>query len=487
MLKERARIIAGSLLASDLVMVAFAFLVAYRLRDRTLPALGLFEGRGIHDLGDYLPLLPLALACWAVLLVASGRYRSARTATLAREAWEVVRASALAFGALVLLIYAFRLEPQLLDDDRLSRSWIFLFAALATLFLLVERLLVRLGARWVRARGFNYRTVLIVGANDRGASIARSLSTHPYWGLEVLGFVRSGEGVAPRDADRAAGEWPVLGDLDDLPHLVEENVVDEVVFAVQRRDLVRLEDLFLHLEDLGIRTRIALDLLPHVQAHVGIEELDGQPYLTFSTAPSSPVLLAFKRVGDLLISAAVLVLTLPLIALIALAIRLTSDGAVLFRQTRCGLNGRRFTLYKFRTMVEGAEERREELEALNEMRGPVFKVRDDPRVTRVGRLLRRFSLDELPQLWNVLRGDMSLVGPRPPIPAEVAQYERWQRRRLSMKPGLTCLWQVSGRNQIDFERWMEMDLQYIDSWSPVLDIKILLKTIPAVLSGRGAS
>ncbi len=172
---------------------------------------------------------------------------------------------------------------------------------------------------------------------------------------------------------------------------------------------------------------------------------------------------------------------------IALLIKITAGGQVLYRQTRCGLNGRRFTLYKFRTMIEGAEERQRELLHLNEMDGPVFKLKQDPRVTWIGRFLRRFSLDELPQLWNVLRGDMSLVGPRPPIPDEVARYQRWQRRRLSMKPGLTCLWQISGRNQIDFDRWMKLDLEYIDSWSPWLDVKILLKTVPAVLSGRGAS
>ncbi|HSU82406.1 MAG TPA: sugar transferase, partial [Thermoanaerobaculia bacterium] len=168
-------------------------------------------------------------------------------------------------------------------------------------------------------------------------------------------------------------------------------------------------------------------------------------------------------------------------------VKLTSRGAVLYRQTRCGLNGRSFTLYKFRTMVADAHERRQEFLHLNEMNGPVFKLKSDPRVTRLGRLLRRFSLDELPQLWNVLRGDMSLVGPRPPIPEEVAQYQRWQRRRLAMKPGLTCLWQISGRNDVDFDRWMQLDLEYIDSWSPMLDLKILLKTVPVVLSGRGAS
>jgi len=190
---------------------------------------------------------------------------------------------------------------------------------------------------------------------------------------------------------------------------------------------------------------------------------------------------------DLLLSAVALGLALPVIFGVALAIKLGEGGAVLFRQRRCGLNGRIFTLYKFRTMVENAEARRLEVAHLNEMGGPVFKAPNDPRVTRLGRFLRRFSLDELPQLWNVLRGDMSLVGPRPPIPEEVARYQRWQRRRLAMKPGITCLWQVSGRNSLDFDRWIALDLHYIDNWSPWLDLKILARTLPVVLSGRGAS
>jgi exopolysaccharide biosynthesis polyprenyl glycosylphosphotransferase len=206
-----------------------------------------------------------------------------------------------------------------------------------------------------------------------------------------------------------------------------------------------------------------------------------------SPSPTSVPLLACKRAVDVGLSLVILTLGLPIVLVIALAIKLTSSGGVLYRQTRCGLNGRLFTLYKFRTMVENAHQRRQELLHLNEMSGPTFKLRRDPRVTAIGRILRKFSLDELPQLLNVLRGDMSLVGPRPPIPEEVAEYTAWQRRRLSMKPGLTCLWQISGRNEVDFNRWIELDLEYIDSWTPLLDLKILLKTIPVVLSGRGAS
>jgi exopolysaccharide biosynthesis polyprenyl glycosylphosphotransferase len=215
--------------------------------------------------------------------------------------------------------------------------------------------------------------------------------------------------------------------------------------------------------------------------------LEGVPFVTFTTTPSNDSQLAVKRVLDIALSLLLLTVTAPVMVIASIAIKLSSPGAVLFRQERIGLNGRIFTLYKFRTMIENAHQLRGEVEHLNEMSGPVFKAKSDPRITTVGRILRKFSFDEIPQLWNVVRGDMSLVGPRPPIPEEVDLYQRWQRRRLSMKPGLTCLWQVSGRNDLDFNRWMELDLQYIDNWSPLLDLKILLRTIPAVLSGRGAS
>jgi len=270
-------------------------------------------------------------------------------------------------------------------------------------------------------------------------------------------------------------------------HEIDEPI-DEVVFAVTRKKLDEMKQIFIMCEELGIRTRVAMNIFQNRVARLELEELEGVPFLTFTTTPSNETQLALKRALDVAVSLLVLALAGPAIGIAALAIRSTSPGSVLFKQKRIGLNGRMFTLYKFRTMIEDAHARREEVAHLNEMNGPAFKAKDDPRVTPVGRFLRRFSLDEIPQLWNVLKGDMSLVGPRPPIPEEVASYHRWHRRRLSMKPGLTCLWQVSGRNDIqDFDRWMKLDLQYIDNWSPTLDLKILLRTIPAVLSGKGAS
>ena len=485
MLKQQARLLAVSVFLLDLSLVALGFLAAYWLRSVALPFLSpqLFPAE-LYPLSRYLMLLPLALAIWGLLLLYSKRYRSHRTVSLPEEAIEILRVSLGGAVIFVLTLYVTRMDESVLGNDRVSRAWALLFAFVACLFLLVEKLALRLTARWARSRGYNYRTVLIVGANTAAIEIAHAISRHPYWGFRVLGFVQPVNGK-PTPSDKLP--YPALGTLDDMPKLLDELVVDDVIFAVARRDLDRMEDLFLALEEQGIRTRFALNFFPHTHAKAELDELDGLPILTFTTTPNSLLQLVFKRVLDITISILLMMIGLPLILLIAIAIRLSSPGAVLYQQIRCGLNGRSFTLYKFRTMFDGAELRQEELLGKNEMDGPVFKIKKDPRVTRLGRLLRKFSLDELPQLWNVLRGDMSLVGPRPPIPSEVARYQRWQRRRLSMRPGLTCLWQISGRNQLDFERWIELDLEYIDSWSPGLDFKILMKTIPAVLSGRGAS
>lgn len=485
MLKERARLITLAIFTLDLLLIAGAFLASYGLRSRVLPGISpeVFQGE-LYPLAAYLPFLPLALAIWGVLLLSSGRYRSHRIVPILDEAKAIIRVCLTGLVLFTLVLYASRLDELLLRQDKISRAWIALFALLACVFLLAEKLFLRISSRYVRTKGFNYRTVVIVGTNPTALDIARAIESHRYWGFRILGFLTRGEELHQEIAKR----YPILGAVEDVAHLLDTNPVDDVIFAVSRRDLDEMEATYLQLEERGIQVRFALNFFPHTRAKVRLEELDGVPLLAFTTAPSSLLLMAAKRAMDVVVSSLLLFLGLPVVSSIALALKLSSGGEVLFRQTRCGLNGRPFTLYKFRTMVADAEERRKELLHLNELSGPVFKVHQDPRVTgRLARILRKFSLDELPQLWNVLRGDMSLVGPRPPIPEEVAQYQPWQRRRLSMKPGLTCLWQISGRNHLDFDRWIELDLEYIDSWSPMLDLKILAKTIPVVLSGRGAS
>jgi exopolysaccharide biosynthesis polyprenyl glycosylphosphotransferase len=255
---------------------------------------------------------------------------------------------------------------------------------------------------------------------------------------------------------------------------------------VESRQLAEMEDIFLLCDEEGVRTRVLVDFFPHVNSEVYLDRLGKMPLLTFAAAPHDEIRLLLKRATDVVLAAAALVLLMPFMALIALAVRLTSPGPAIFRQERCGLNGRRFTFYKFRSMCDNAEELKPALMHLNSKQ-TAFKIPNDPRLTRLGPLLRKFSVDEWPQLWNVLKGDMSLVGPRPAVPNEVEHYQRWQRRRLRMRPGLTCLWAISGRDTLDFETWMKMDMQYIDNWSLALDWKIILRTIPRVLTGKGAN
>lgn len=484
MLKEQSRLIATTVFLVDLSLVAVAFVLAWWLRASVLPALFPSQVSPLfYPLTTYLPLLPLVVLIWGGLLLNSDAYRSHRTVPLVEEARTIFQVCAMGVAIFALAVFTLRLDTLLLGGDELSRAWIALVGALSCGLLLTEKLALRTVSRYVRYRGFNYRTVLIVGTSPGALDLADSIYGHRYWGFKILGFVTHPD-QPPEPLPRG---YELLGTIDDIPRIVDETAVDDVLFCVSRRDLDRMEDLFLSLHEQGIRTRFALNLFPHVKTRTRLEELDGVPLLTFSTAPESPLPLLAKRAMDICLSLVLMALSLPVLMGVVLMIKLTEGGRVLYSQTRCGLNGRKFTLYKIRTMVEDAENRQQDLMHLNEMTGPVFKLSRDPRVTAFGRFLRRFSLDELPQLWNVLRGDMSLVGPRPPIPDEVARYQRWQRRRLSMKPGLTCLWQISGRNELDFDRWMELDLQYIDSWSPWLDLQILLKTVPAVLSGRGAS
>lgn len=375
----------------------------------------------------------------------------------------------------------------LLKMTFMSRSFLLAFMGL---FLVVSTLFRYAVALWFRRsaiRGKGIRIMLLAGAAASGRQVAQRVLARIEMGIKLKGYLLLGD---ESEADRAQMEAlgvPCLGSVDCLPALLRREVVDGVVFAGETRTLAGLEDLFLICEDLGVDSLMAANLFPHLVAQVELERLEDLPLLRFTTVPHNHFALFLKRAMDVAASSAGLLVLSPLFAAVALLVKASSPGPVFFSQERMGLNGRRFKCHKFRTMVVDAEEKLPQLRHLNEVDGPVFKIRRDPRITPIGALLRKASIDELPQLWNVLVGEMSLVGPRPPIPAEVEKYERWQRRRLSMRPGITCLWQISGRSDIDFDRWMRLDLNYIDNWSFTLDIVILLKTIPAVLAARGAA
>lgn len=363
-----------------------------------------------------------------------------------------------------------------------------LFLGLVFGYLGILQLALRAGVhRWRRplrrALG-SVSSIVVVGDGRKALEIARELERAERLGLRLLALVDCGSALAER-----AG--PELGQgirpLRALPAILDEEAVDQILFAASPEHLHRLEPIFALCDERGITTRVVADFFPHAHSRVHFDRFAGRPVLTFTVAPWDDLRLAVKRAGDVAIATlGLLALSLPL-ACVGLLVRLTSPGPALFRQERCGLNGRRFHCYKFRSMVDGAEERLADLEHLSEKDGPAFKMRNDPRMTPLGRILRRLSIDELPQLWNVLRGDMSLVGPRPALPREISRYEPWQYRRLRMRPGLTCLWAIRGRDSVDFETWMRTDLEYIDNWSLNLDLRILLSTLPIVLRGKGAS
>jgi exopolysaccharide biosynthesis polyprenyl glycosylphosphotransferase len=360
-------------------------------------------------------------------------------------------------------------------------SRLFLLILFPTQFVvaLVTRAILRLAFRHLRSRGMNGRFVLIAGAGPRGQSFAATMESHRELGLRVIGFLDDDPGLAK------GSRWPWLGPLSDLEVALRERVVDEVAICLPF-SLWQYTDGIAHIaEEAGKIVRVPVDVLDHSFAQGRVEDLDGTPVYSLVSGPDRALALAFKRVVDILLSALGLLLLAPLFAIVALAIRRGDGGPVFFRQARVGLHGRSFEMVKFRSMQVGAEARVAELAHANEIEGHAFKVTDDPRITPVGRRLRRWSLDELPQLWNVLCGDMSLVGPRPPLASEVSGYDLWHRRRLSMKPGITGLWQVRARHEPEFDKWVEDDLEYIDRWSLWLDLKIMVRTIPAVLAGEG--
>jgi exopolysaccharide biosynthesis polyprenyl glycosylphosphotransferase len=320
--------------------------------------------------------------------------------------------------------------------------------------------------------------MVIVGTGSAASAFAARVERHRELGLRVIGYVALDEA----DLDEAAD--PVLGRIHEIHRIFGEHVVDEVAICLDLEDAAWIEPIARLAEEEGKIVRIPIDDLPINLAGGRVEVFDRGRVLSLVYGPDRVLSLMVKRLMDLSAGALALTVLLPVFAIVSVAILAIDGRPVFFRQTRVGLQGRPFRVVKFRTMVLDAEARLAGLEELNEIKGHAFKVTDDPRITRTGRILRKASIDELPQLWNVIRGEMSLVGPRPPLPREVTEYDMWHRRRLSMPPGITGLWQVAGRREDHFDRWVELDLAYIDRWSLWLDLKIVFRTIPAMLQGR---
>jgi exopolysaccharide biosynthesis polyprenyl glycosylphosphotransferase len=362
-----------------------------------------------------------------------------------------------------------------------SRVQMFFFLGINIFFLYGEKRLVVYFWRTYKKEKI-FQRILLIGSDLEMRRFARQIESYPELGYKIVGCL--GEPI--EDSEDSNLSIKILGSIQEIERVVKENPIEEVIVFSPNKVWETMEIIGPVCEDIGIKMTFVPKMPTLRISQIFFRKLVGTPLVSFVINPKGDLSLFIKMVSDFLIALLVLILSFPLFVIIAILIKLDSKGPIFFSQRRCGLNGREFSLIKFRSMVEGAEKMQESLKDFNEMSGPVFKMTADPRVTRIGYWLRKTSLDELPQIINVLKGDLSLVGPRPPLPQEVATYERWQRRRLSVKPGITCTWQISGRNDINFEEWIQLDLYYIDHWSLLMDWKILIRTIPAVLSGRGA-
>lgn len=424
-------------------------------------------------------LYVVLVALWVFILDAMGVYDRKSVHSSAKTIGLLLRANLIGVMLAFFFFYILRIK-------HVPRALVILFSGLDFFLMWGKELVLRyLEPRWQPPV-----TLLLVGHPSQFKELMDRIGEIRNWQANIIGFLRP---AADREPENGAGEnlpselseITCLGTTDDLAHILHTESVNYVVLNPDQESFVDVQTTINACETEGVETWLLGSFFKTSIARASVDEFQDLPMLIFSTTPSASWALLLKRVVDLVGSLVLIVLTAPLMLLTAAAIRITSPGPVLFRQKRCTLHGRVFWMYKFRTMITEAEQLRAELDARNEVQGPVFKMSDDPRVTPLGRFLRRYSIDELPQLFNVLNGNMSLVGPRPPIPSEVQDYENWQRRRLSMRPGLTCIWQTTGRNKVGFEQWMKLDLEYIDTWSLGLDFKILLKTPFVVLRGTG--
>ena len=464
---RKARVLFG---LSDIVLTALAFEAAYQTRSWLRLEHVFYLSIPIKAL-----MLGFSVGVWVLIAQWLGIYEKLDSG----DPRVIVRDTSrqCAYGAVCVVVFEFALRLDL------SRPFLALFVAYAWVLLSLFRLLAGRAVGLIGREFGGPHYVMVAGTGERALKLGAALEQAASAGIQLTGFLAPEPGAATEI--RLGSPYKVYP-IADLPALLRNRVIDEIIFAVGSETLAGLEEVFLLCDEEGVRTRVAVDFFPHVNSEVYLERLGFTPLLTFSAAPHDEVRLLAKRATDVALAAAGLLVLLPLMGLVALLIRLTSPGPAIFRQVRCGLNGRQFVFYKFRSMCEDAEQMKASLMHLS-VRQTATKIPDDPRLTPVGRYLRKFSIDEWPQLWNVLKGDMSLVGPRPAIPDEVVQYQTWQRRRLRMRPGLTCLWALAGRDKLDFESWMRMDMQYIDNWSLALDWKIILRTIPRVLTGHGAN
>jgi len=476
---NRHRLPLSTLKVFDLLVVALSFGISTTLVVHAQKGIGLADFLSMRTKVSNFLIFLLAMFFYNLIFRMFGLYRSRRLSTRRAEIIDILKATAAGLACFIVVGWVFSIRM-------LTPGFLIIFWVINSLTLCASRALLRGFLVRVRMKGRNLRYLLILGTNARAVAFARKILASPERGYRLLGFV---DDDWPGMKEFRSSGFELVCDYAGLAEFLRRNVVDEVViylpFATFFRDWSEVASLCVHN---GIIVRLNSDTLGFDKARWLAEEFDGGHYIATYTGAGEGWPLAAKRTLDILLSGILLILLAPVLLFVTIAIKLTSSGPVFFLQERIGINKRRFKIYKFRTMVPQAEKLMASLENQNEVSGPVFKIRKDPRITPIGRFLRRSSIDELPQLINVLKGDMSLVGPRPlPVRDYEGFNEDWQRRRFSVKPGITCLWQVNGRSDISFDQWMLLDLKYMDEWSLWLDLKILARTVPAVVRGSGAA
>jgi len=459
-------------IASDFVIFNVSLVIAHWMR---------YELEWFRDISYYHPLsayLPFALLFTALMLLTFRMdqvYQKWPGRQWLDQIYRIINATAK--STVVMLAVTFLLQP--LQYSRL----LLVEAGIASILLLgISRAVQYIILGSLHARGIGVQRTIIVGAGEIGRTVMRTVVARPGLGYQVIGFVDDN----PEKGNSDIGRFQGLGPVNNLPRLIEDEHIDEVIITLPWMYHRKIMGIVRACERRNVNAHIVPDLFQMSLSRVDVDDLGGIPLVGVREVGFGQRVRTIKRLMDIAGAALGMTLGSPLLALIAIAIRLDSRGPIIFRQTRVGADGKRFKILKFRSMYQGAEQELEELRDLSEVDGPIFKMRDDPRVTPVGRFLRRTSLDELPQLWNVIRGEMSLVGPRPPIPAEVGEYMEWHKKRLEVRPGMTGLWQVSGRSLMSFDEQCLLDIYYIENWSLWLDFQILLRTVPEVIFGNGA-
>jgi len=479
MLREHGNLSLDMQKVIDIAITGMSFILAYNMKLFFLPK----SLRGLTTDPNYYIILLLIVIAWYISFKWMGMYMSYRQQPFWQFFTAILKSN---FMGMILVSIAM----YFLHIQGISRLLMGIFLVLNIAFLTLSKFIIFKVLEKVRTDGLNTRNILIVGSKNRARQVIEVVEENKATGYKVLGCFDVNK---DKLGQTVLNDHKVIGLVKDLEEYLRDNIVDELIFAMSLKKLEKGDRYLAFAESMGIKVRIVPDWELHYLmyrpdiASVRFEEFLGVHTMALQTTPQNEGKMLIKHVGDFLGALILIIILLPVFIGIGLAIKIFSKGPVFYKQERLGMNGRRFMVYKFRTMVEDADERLKELEEMNEADGPVFKIKDDPRIIpHIGAFLRKTSLDELPQLFNVLKTEMSLVGPRPPIPKEVDEYSVWHRRRLSMKPGMTCLWQIAPRrNELSFEDWMKLDLKYIDNWSLFNDFKILVLTAKTVLTGAG--